>query len=125
MYFELTQKQIEEMHNYVIIEDGGLQGTKDPGYLGLIIDKPFQEAFGQELYPGLFLKAAVYMHGLATAHAFFDGNKRTAVLACITFLGANGKPLKAEPDELYNVAISVATHELDLYALADWLEAHT
>lgn len=38
----------------------------------------------------LALQAAVLAHGLAEAQSFIDGNKRTAVLAFVTFLLVNG-----------------------------------
>lgn len=34
--------------------------------------------------------AACYAFGIARNHAFVDGNKRTAFLAVVTFLGLNG-----------------------------------
>ena len=125
MFIALTVEQIIELHDDAIAEDGGLVGVKDPGYVELIAEKPFQDYFGQELYPGLFMKAAVYFHGIATAHAFFDANKRTAVYTCLTFLALNGSPLEAEWDELFEVAIKVATNEMGLHDLADWIADHT
>ncbi|MDF2961879.1 MAG: death-on-curing family protein [Paenibacillus sp.] len=65
------------------------------------------------------------MHGIITAHPFFDGNKRTAVLTCLTFLDLNHRPLKSDSDELFRVAIAVATHEMDVEQLAAWLEQQT
>ena len=30
------------------------------------------------------------LHGIATSHAFIDGNKRTGWTGCVTFLALNG-----------------------------------
>jgi death-on-curing protein len=124
MLIRLTASQIQEIHDHEVAQSGGLPGTKDPGYLDLIAEKPFMEFFGEEMYPGLFLKAAVLMHGLIKAHCSNDGNKRTAVLAALTFLDINGYELDADPDDLFDVAIAVATNEMDANELASWLELH-
>lgn len=125
MYISILPEQIRLFHDIVLDGDGGLAGEKDPGYIDFIAEKPFQESFGHELYPGLFLKAATYMHGIITAHPFFDGNKRTGVLTCLAFLDLNHRPLQCDPDELFLVAIAVATNELDVEQLAAWLERRT
>ena len=59
-------------------------------YFNFMAEKPAKELFGEEIYPGLFLKAAIYMHGFATRQFFADGNKRTAYLTTSTFLEING-----------------------------------
>lgn len=125
-YVSLSIEQIIAIHDYQRELYGGLEGIKEPGYLDLIVDKPFTEFYGEQQYPGLFLKAAVYMHGLATAHAFNDANKRTAVVVCAVFLNINGFPLNADAnDELFSVALRVATKKMDLYDLADWLQENS
>ncbi|WP_088834392.1 type II toxin-antitoxin system death-on-curing family toxin [Paenibacillus tyrfis] len=125
MYIKLTAQQIKEIHDQELKESGGLPGIKEPGYLELLADKPFSDYFGQEQYPGLFCKAAVYFHGIATAHAFSDGNKRTAVLVTYTFLLVNGYELDADPDELFEVTIRVATKAMSLQQLEIWLERNS
>lgn len=64
--------------------------VRDPGGLESALARPFQSAFGDDLFPTLVEKAAVMLHGIATSHAFLDGNKRTGWTACVTFLGMNG-----------------------------------
>ena len=63
----------------------GLCGENEPGYIDYMAEKPFQYAYGQELYPGIFMKAACYLEGFATHQYFSDGNKRTGVMCYITF----------------------------------------
>lgn len=86
MYISLTAHQIRKLHDPVLKAYGGVPGEKDPGLIDYISDKPFISFGGYEQYPGLFLKAAVYFHGIATGHYFNDGNKRTAVLSSLTFI---------------------------------------
>lgn len=59
-------------------------------------NQPFVTWGGQDLYPTLVGKAAILMRGIAANHPFHEGNKRTAWLACTTFLVLNGSPLDAE-----------------------------
>lgn len=56
--------------------------------------------------------AAAYLFHLCQAHAFIDGNKRTALLACHAFLDANGSRFAAPPDDLFEVVVAVADGSL-------------
>lgn len=55
--------------------------------------RPQSAAFGVEVFPDLWSKAAAYVHGIATTQHFTDGNKRTAWYAAVSFLRLNGYPL--------------------------------
>lgn len=124
MIIKLTKQQILQFHDYLLIRHGGLQGLREPGYLDLIIEKPYTDYFGEEQYPGIFMKAAVYWHGLATAHCFNDGNKRTATMTALVFLKLNGYTLTAAEDDLFDTALLVATGRMELEDLATWIEAN-
>ena len=52
------------------------------------------KVFGQEVYPELYDKAAVYMFSVISNHIFQDGNKRTGLQAALLFLKMNGYRLK-------------------------------
>ncbi|WP_336774133.1 type II toxin-antitoxin system death-on-curing family toxin [Paenibacillus sp. MMO-58] len=122
MYVQLTAEQIIQIHDEQLKVYGGLPGIKDRGRLDFIAEQPFMESFSQELYPGLFRKASVYFYTLATAHAFNDANKRTAVLTCYVFLTIHNQELIANDDELYEVAIKVATKTMNIDELSIWLQ---
>jgi death-on-curing protein len=54
------------------------------------------------------------MHALAAAHAFLDGNKRTAWTASMTFLEVNGLVVPMFGQEemaLYMEAVALHVHE--------------
>ncbi|MBA9088577.1 death-on-curing protein [Fontibacillus solani] len=125
MYVSLTSEQIIQIHDMQLAETGGLSGIKERGYIDLLSEKPFSTLFGEEQYPGLFLKAAVLMHGIISAHCFNDCNKRTAVVCTYTFLYLNGYELIADQDELFEVTIRVATKKIDLHKLSYWLQKNT
>ena len=50
---------------------------------------------------------------LVRNHPFVDGNKRTALMCALVFLGLNGSRLDAEPDALYRMVDGVASGEVD------------
>jgi prophage maintenance system killer protein len=56
--------------------------------------------------------AAKLAFGLVSNHAFLDGNKRTALLASLTFLRLNGKKFTASESEIAALLIDTANHEL-------------
>jgi death-on-curing family protein len=54
----------------------------------------------------LALQAAVLAHGIAEGQHFIDGNKRTALVAMLTFLEINGWRVKAPDPELADWILS-------------------
>ncbi|MCR9103338.1 MAG: type II toxin-antitoxin system death-on-curing family toxin [bacterium] len=52
------------------------------------------EVFGQEVYPKIYDKAAVYMFTIISNHVFQDGNKRTGLESGLLFMKLNGYQLK-------------------------------
>lgn len=86
----LEPEQIEIIHNEMIAKFGGLYGIRDNGLFLSLCTAPFQECFGEELYPTLFEKAAKYLESFARYQVFLDGNKRTGFTTMCVFLGING-----------------------------------
>ena len=72
--------------------------------------RPFHSAFGQDAYPRVIDKAAVLFHSLIANHPFYNGNKRTAVLALLHFLLANGYLLVLRSKEMYELAERTASY---------------
>lgn len=54
----------------------------------------------------LALQAAVLAHGIAEGQLFIDGNKRTALVAMLTFLEINGLRVEAPDPELADWILS-------------------
>ncbi|MFE2294473.1 type II toxin-antitoxin system death-on-curing family toxin [Streptomyces sp. NPDC059452] len=89
--------------------------VRDAGLLESAVHRPSAAMFGQEAYPDLIDKAAALLQSLANNHlrSFFDGNKRTAWLSCVTFLAMNGVDLRLDIDAAERLVIDVATGEAD------------
>ncbi len=73
---------------------------RDEGLLESAIARPQNlQAYGD---PDVADLAAAYAFGLAKNHPFIDGNKRTSLAACTTFLLVNGYRLPV--DDVENIA---------------------
>ena len=117
----LTRPIVDAMHARSLADHGGAAGLRDEGLLEGALAKPRNlAAYGE---PSVFALAAAYLIGIGRAHAFVDGNKRTAFLSAYVFLGLNGWELDVDEAEAAAVTIDAATGELSERDLARWLEA--
>ncbi|MCG7413095.1 MULTISPECIES: type II toxin-antitoxin system death-on-curing family toxin [Microbacterium] len=91
---------------------------RDVGLLSSAVARPESSMFGVEAYPDLFVKAAALFSSLAQNHPFFDGNKRFAWVATLTFLELNGVVIDMTTDSAFELVLSVAQSRLDLDAIA-------
>jgi death on curing protein len=73
--------------------------VRDFTELTAAVTAPQQTADGQDVYPGIWDKAAALMEGLGRSYALVDGNKRLTWNATWLFLGVNGYPLAEPLDE--------------------------
>lgn len=121
----LQIEHLLKIHSFVVDETGGLHGIRERGRLESAVARPKQVAFGQELYPTVFTKAAVYCHAIIFDHPFLDGNKRTAMTAAFVFLENNGYDSTAVEGEIEKFALSVITKRHDVTAIAAWLKEHS
>ena len=71
--------------------------------------------------PDVFEIAAAYAFGISKAHAFVDGNKRTAFVAAFTFLRLNGHPRRPDPKTGVRMMEDQAAGAVDDAGFARWL----
>ena len=121
----LTLEQLLEIHALVVKVTGGSVGLRDLGRLEAAIASQTQNVFGEELYPTPLDKSAAIMRGIIADHPFVDGNKRTAMLAGLTFLDINNVTFSAKTNEIENFAVRIATDHLDIPQIVEWLRRHT
>lgn len=87
----LTQEDLLFLHNVVEEKFKVFTGVKDPGLVQAIAERPNQTLYnGFTPFDDIFTKAASLMEGIIRMHPFYDGNKRTALLAVIAYLELNG-----------------------------------
>ena len=85
-------------------------GLRDRTLLESAVARPFQSAFGQDIYLTTCDKAVDLFHSLVSNHPFVDGNKRTAVTAFDHFLLANGFVLGVPSSMMYGLATQTASY---------------
>lgn len=124
MYY-LTAEDILYLHFRLIEDYGGSHGIRDESRLKSVIEAPRQEVFGQEQYPSVCEKAAVYARNIIADHLFVDGNKRGGITSASIFLIKNGYELTATNKELEDFAVQIVVEHLDVPVIADWFKSHT
>lgn len=92
-----------------------------------IVVEPQTHYFGEEQYPALFRKAALYWYRITTAHCFYDGNKRAGIISTNLFLQYNGYEIDIDDEMLYVYCLLIANHETrpDLDEVEAWLKRNT
>ncbi|MFM5954376.1 MAG: type II toxin-antitoxin system death-on-curing family toxin [Novosphingobium sp.] len=109
-------------HAEQLAEHGGGEGVRDTGSLESAMMRPRNLAdYGS---PDVVVLAAAYAFGIVRNHPFVDGNKRTAMVVCETFLMLNGHALSASDAEVVVAVQALAAGELSEDELADWLRQH-
>ena len=121
----LTKEDILLIHSIAIEETGGLHGVRDRHAILTLEELPKQKAFGKELYPTIFDKAAIYARNIIMGHSFIDGNKRTAMMTASVFLEDNGYWITAKEGEIEDFALEIISERLDLKAISAWLKKHS
>lgn len=112
------------IHERQLAEHGGGVGVRDENLLDSALARPQQShAYGGPP-PDLADLAASLAFGLARNHPFVDGNKRTAAVACETFIMLNGATLHADDLELYPRYVALAEGSLSEAEFAAWLRRH-
>ena len=87
--------------------------VRDLGLLSSAAARPSTVAFGHEVYPDLFGKAAALLHSTCMNHGLLDGNKRLAWAATVTFLALNGHPVPdVDVDSAEKLVMGIAAGEL-------------
>lgn len=76
----ITAEDVIQIHSRVIQGSGGMDGLRDYDGLEAAISAPIQSFDGQDLYPSDVEKIARLGYGLASNHAFVDGNKRIGAM---------------------------------------------
>jgi death-on-curing protein len=75
----------------VLAAHGGSPGLRDSALLESAVAAPQATEGGEALLKDVVEIAAAYLYYLCSNHPFVDGNKRTALAACLVFLEANGR----------------------------------
>ena len=108
------------IHDRQISRHGGASGLRDEGLLQNAMQRPVNKWQYEDA--DTFECAAAYAYGIAKAHAFVDGNKRTAFVTSVTFLRLNGWHFVTEPAEGLAFVEGLASDEVSEEKFKSWLE---
>lgn len=110
------------IHDRQIARHGGAAGLRDMPLLEAAVERPRNKlGYGTPDFEEL---AAAYGFGICKAHAFVDGNKRTAFVTSATFLRLNGFGLRPDPFDGVRVMEDLAAGALSEASFATWLATH-
>ena len=107
------------IHDRQIARHGGAPGLRDRGLIETGSARAMNLAANET--PDLFEIAAAYAYGIAQAHAFIDGNKRTAFVTAVTFLRLNGFVFRPEPAKGVRMMEDLASDAVTEPDFAKWL----
>lgn len=96
IHFLIIDRHFSEYY----IDSPAQRGIRDSSLFLSALMEPRQTFGKTDLYPDVLTKAAAYLRSFALDHAFFDGNKRTALLAMVIFLENNGYEVIADNKKL-------------------------
>ena len=120
----LSKEQVLLLHEQLIEETGGSRGLKDEGLLESALAAPFQSFDGKDLFPSVFQKAARLGFGLASNHAFVDGNKRIGAHTMLVFLALNHVEIRYTQAELIDLFFGVANGSKAYVDVLNWIVQH-
>lgn len=105
------------IHEEVVSAHGGGRGLRDRALLESAVAAPQATQGGKPLLRDPMEIAGAYLFYLCRNHPFVDGNKRTALAACLVFLQANGHihegALSASVDDWESLVMDVAASRID------------
>ena len=116
----VQQRVVLAAHEESLAEHGGPSGIRDLGMLESALARPKNLFASSEMERSLERMAAAYAFGIAANHPFVDGNKRTALIASITFLRLNGIWIVADKAETYLTFYGLAGGRVTEEQLAEW-----
>jgi death on curing protein len=120
----LTLDEVLALHADQIERYGGSPGVRDVALLESALGAPRATFGGGLLHPTFPEMGAAYLFHIVRNHPFVDGNKRAGLAAAIAFLGLNDLWLEADPDELVQLVVGVASDRVGKAEVAVFLARH-
>ena len=108
------------IHDRQIARHGGASGLRDEGLLQGALQRFINKSHYENT--NIFGCAAAYAFDIAKAHAFVDGNKRTAFVTSITFLRLNSWHFMTEPAEGVGFMEDLASGAVSEESFRNWLK---
>ncbi len=121
----LTLDEVLSIHADQLRRYGGAGGVRDVSRLISAIGMAETSFDGEYLHTTVFEMAAACLFHLAKNHPFVAGNKRTALMCALVFLGLSGQQLFAQANELNGWVDGVAAGRVDKSEVAVFLRENS
>lgn len=115
----LNTQEIIKLHDTLVEKYGGTTGTMIEGTIDHLVY--------HQLSPTntVYANASIALHAIATGHAFFDGNKRTAFALSDVILRSKGYKITADKESIKKMLISVAEYKTTVAEIEEWIRKNT
>lgn len=121
----LTKEIVLAFHENQLQQYGGKEGVRDESLLESALAQPEANFGGDYVHTDIFHMAAAYGFHICQNHPFFDGNKRTALIAMYTFLFVNGYRIVADKKSLFAIVMDLANGKISKDKLSEFLKTNT
>lgn len=121
----LKKEIVLAFHKDQLEQYGGKEGVRDESLLESALAQPEASFGGDYVHTDVFHMAAAYGYHLCQNHPFFDGNKRTALIAMYTFLFVNGYRIVADKKSLFAIMMDLANGKVSKGELKEFLKKHS
>ena len=115
----ITEESLFVLHAQQVERYGGSHGVLDQNVVLAALHRPINRRAYDKSVDFADL-AALYLVAFAGTQGFIDGNKRTGLACALVFLELNGVSFEADLQELYELVLRVATHQVGDKDVAIW-----
>lgn len=116
----LSLEEVIYIYSEVAQRAGVEPGIRDDSLLENILAKPLVAFEGEELYPDIFTKVAVFMYAMVNSRPFASVNKPAALMCALLILRANGYNIIATQDSLVELADGTEAGKYHVDHLVSW-----
>jgi death-on-curing protein len=120
----LTLVEVLALHADQIHRYGGRPGIRDLSLLDSALATPAATFGARLLHTTISEMAGAYLFHIVRNHPFVDGNKRTGLMAMLTFIGLNRHRLGADPEDLLELVVGVADGRLTKAEASVFVQRH-
>lgn len=117
----VTVEDVIAVHSRIIKASGGLDGIRDRNSLEAAVNAPLQTFAGFDLFETDLAKIARIGFGLASNHAFLDGNKRIGAMMTQLLLKWNGYSDPSSCQDNWIFALDFGNETEQVLESADWM----
>lgn len=109
----LSLDDVLRLHAWQLARYGGGEGIRDIGLLESAVAQPQAGFGGRFAHETIAAMTGAYLFHIVANHPFVDGNKRTGLLAALTFLDLNDLIVMRASVDWYSLTLAVAAGQLN------------